>query len=60
MQIERFSLVPLKLYFKDGRLKVEIAVGKGRKTVDKRQDIAKRDAERETAREIGRALKQGR
>ena len=59
MQLERFSLVPLKLYFKDGKLKVELGLGKGRTTVDRRQDIAKRDAERETRREIGRAMKQG-
>jgi len=59
MQLERVSLVPLKLYFKDGKLKVELGLGKGRTTVDRRQDIAKRDAERETRREIGRAMKQG-
>lgn len=54
LQTERLSLVPLKLYFKDGRLKVELAVGKGRNTVDRRQDIARRDADREAAREISR------
>lgn len=54
IQVERLSLVPLRLYFKDGRLKVEIAVGKGRRTIDKRQDIARRDAEREAARAIAR------
>ena len=59
MQLERLSLVPLKLYFKDGKLKVELGVGKGRSTVDRRQDVAKHDAERETRREIGRAMKQG-
>ncbi len=51
--------MPLKLYFKDGKLKVELGLGKGRTTVDRRQDVAKRDAERETRREIGRAMKQG-
>jgi SsrA-binding protein len=54
IQTDRLSLVPLKLYFRDGRLKVEIAVGKGRKTVDRRQDIARRDAEREAARAVAR------
>jgi SsrA-binding protein len=54
LQIERLALVPLQLYFKDGRLKVEIAVGKGKRTVDKRQDIARRDADREAARDIAR------
>lgn len=55
MQVERLSLVPLQLYFKDGRVKLELAVGKGKRTVDKRQDIARRDAEREAAREIARS-----
>lgn len=55
MQVERLALVPLRLYFRDGRLKVELALGKGRNTVDKRQDIARRDADREAAREVARA-----
>ena len=55
---ERLSIVPLRLYFKEGRAKIEIGLGKGKKNVDKRQDIAKRDADREAQREIGRALKQ--
>lgn len=41
------TAVPLRLYFKGGRVKVELAVGTGKKTHDKRADIAKRDAERE-------------
>jgi len=45
---EGATAVPLKLYFKDGRVKVEIGVGRGKKTFDKRADIAKKDAERET------------
>jgi SsrA-binding protein len=59
MQVERLSLVPLSLYFKDGRLKVELALGKGKNVVDKRQDIARRDADREAAREISRARQRG-
>jgi SsrA-binding protein len=55
LQVERLTLVPLALYFKEGRLKVELAVGKGRRTVDKRQDIARREADREASREIARA-----
>jgi SsrA-binding protein len=55
---ERLSIVPLRLYFKDGKAKIEIGLGKGKKNVDKRQDIAKRDADREAQREVGRALKQ--
>ena len=45
-------LVPMALYFKDGRVKLELGLGKGRKTVDKRQIIAKRDADREARREL--------
>jgi SsrA-binding protein len=48
------TIVPLQVYLKDGRAKVEIAVAKGKKKWDKRQDMAKRDAEREMA----RAMKQ--
>ena len=51
------SLVPLSLYFKDGKVKVELALGKGKKEYDKRQSLAKRDAEREIAKAHGRALK---
>ena len=42
-----FAVVPLRLYFKRGRVKVELAVAKGKKTYDKRSDIAKKTAERE-------------
>ena len=59
MQTERLTLVPLKLYFKDGRLKVEIALGKGRKTVDKRQELARREADREARREVSRETRRG-
>lgn len=51
------SLVPLSLYFRDGKVKVELALAKGRKAHDKRQAIAKRDAQREMSRAIGRAAK---
>ncbi|CAN5698027.1 SsrA-binding protein SmpB [soil metagenome] len=52
-----FTLVPLSLYFSDGRAKVEIGLGKGKKTYDKRQSLAARDARRETEREMGRRAK---
>lgn len=42
-----FAVVPLRLYFKRGRVKVELAVAKGKKAYDKRSDIAKKTAERE-------------
>src|SRR5882757_8038667 len=51
------SLVPLAMYFKDGKVKVEIGLGRGKKAYDKRQAIAKRDADREISRAYGRALK---
>jgi SsrA-binding protein len=41
------TVIPLRLYLKDGKAKVEIALAKGKKHYDKRADIAKRDAERE-------------
>jgi SsrA-binding protein len=44
------TIIPLKLYFKEGRVKVEIALAKGRKQQDRRQEIKKRDAEREMQR----------
>ena len=45
------TLVPLSIYFREGRAKVEIGLCRGRKTYDKRHAIAKRDVEREAARE---------
>jgi SsrA-binding protein len=48
------TLVPLSLYFKDGKVKVELALARGKRTYDKRQDLAKRDAAREVERAIRR------
>lgn len=48
------TLVPLKLYFKHGLVKVEIALARGKKLHDKREDKAKRDADRQIARITGR------
>jgi len=42
-----YTAVPIRLYFDSGRVKVEVGVGKGKKTYDKRATIAKRDAERD-------------
>ena len=44
------TLVPTRLYWKDGKAKVELAVARGKQTRDKRRDLAKRDAEREIER----------
>jgi len=54
---DRVSLVPLSLYFRDGKVKVELGIGKGRAKADKRQAIAARDAAREAEREMGRYRK---
>ena len=51
------TLVPLSLYFKNGRAKVEIAVAKGKKLYDKRHALAERQAVRENEVEFGRAMK---
>ena len=47
-----YTLVPLQVYFKDGRVKVEIGLARGKKLYDKREDIAKKDARREVEREF--------
>ena len=52
-----FTIVPLSMYFKDGRAKVEIALARGKKLHDKRQAIATRTARREAEIEIGRRAK---
>jgi SsrA-binding protein len=49
-QEQGLTIVPLALYFKEGRAKVEIAVARGKRSYDKRQDLAKRDAAREMER----------
>jgi SsrA-binding protein len=47
------TLIPIKVYLKDGRAKVEIAIAKGKKLYDKRADLAKRDAQMEIERQLG-------
>jgi SsrA-binding protein len=51
------TIVPLSLYFKDGKAKVEIALARGKKSYDKRQALAERDAAREISRVMGRQAK---
>jgi len=51
------TLVPLSLYFNDGKVKVELALARGKEARDKRQDLARRDADREITRELGRRAK---
>lgn len=47
-----YTLVPLQVYFKDGKVKVEIGLARGKKLYDKRESIAKKDQRRETEREF--------
>ncbi len=47
-----YTLVPLQVYFKDGRAKVEIGLARGKKLYDKREDIAKKDMRREAEKEF--------
>ena len=54
---ERVSLVPLSFYFKDGRVKVLLGVGKGLRKGDKRNALAERDVQREMQRALGRQAK---
>ena len=54
---ERLSLVPLSFYFKDGRVKVELALARGRRKADKRNAMAERDAQRDMQRAMGRQAK---
>jgi SsrA-binding protein len=54
VQERGFTLVPTRLYFKDGRAKVELALARGKEARDKRRDLAKRDAEREMERALRR------
>ncbi|UQX89512.1 SsrA-binding protein SmpB [Jatrophihabitans telluris] len=51
------TLVPLSLYFSDGKVKVELALARGKKSYDKRQDLAKRDADRDIRKALGRRAK---
>ena len=53
IQQKDYSLVPISMYFKRNRVKIELGIGKGKKLYDKRRDIAKKDAERK----IERAMK---
>jgi len=54
---ERLALVPLAFYFKDGKVKVELALARGRRKADKRNAMAERDAQRDMQRALGRQAK---
>jgi SsrA-binding protein len=57
MKESGLTIIPLSLYFSDGKAKVEIGIAKGRKSYDKRQAIAAKDAKREAAVATGRRNK---
>ena len=52
IQQKGMALIPLQLYFKRGKVKVELGIAKGKKLYDKREDIAERDAKREIDRQL--------
>jgi SsrA-binding protein len=53
-----FTLIPLRMYFKDGKAKVEVGLGKGKKLYDKREDLKRRAMEREVERSFkGRKIR---
>lgn len=53
-QIKGYTLIPTRIYFKDGKAKLELALAKGKQRHDKREDIKKRDAKREMQKAIKR------
>jgi len=52
LEIEGFTLVPIKLYFKNGKAKILLGLAKGKKTYDKRESIKKKDIERQVAKDL--------
>ncbi len=54
MREQGLTLVPLSLYFRDGKVKIELGLARGKRTYDKRHELAKRDAAREVDRELRR------
>ena len=57
VQAKGLTLVPLKLYFKDNRVKIELGLGRGKKLYDKREAITKRETERELARVVKQRMR---
>lgn len=57
--LESLTLVPLSVYFKEGRAKVELGLARGRKSYDKRDAIATRDANRDAERDLSRRNREG-
>jgi SsrA-binding protein len=57
VQMKGLTLIPLSLYFSKGRVKVELGIARGKKSFDKREDVAERDAKREMERAVRRGKK---
>jgi SsrA-binding protein len=57
LAVEHLALVPLSIYFKEGLVKVELGLARGRKKADKRQAMAERDTKMEIAKAMGRQAK---
>ncbi|HHV30291.1 SsrA-binding protein SmpB [Acetivibrio mesophilus] len=57
IQQKGMTLVPLEVYFTHGKVKIELGIGKGKKLYDKREDIAKKDAQREIDRRLKESFK---
>ena len=55
--IRGYTLIPLRIYFKNGIAKLELALAKGKKTRDKREDIKRREAQRDMQKAVRRSLK---
>lgn len=55
--VQGYTIMPLQVYFKNGRAKIEIGLAKGKKNYDKREAIAKKDMKREVEREFKMSLK---
>lgn len=55
IKLQSLTVIPLSIYLKNGKAKMEIALAKGRKSYDKRAAIAQRDTQRDTARELANA-----
>ena len=54
LEVQGLTLIPLKIYFKKGLVKIELGLGKGKKVHDKRDSKAKKDVDRRMAKELGR------
>jgi len=59
VQAKGFTIIPLRIYLKAGRAKVEVGLARGKKQYDKRETIAKREAQREIERAIKRSSRRG-